>query len=371
MIAKLYRNTNVAAMALASLLASMTACTPIPQHKERYYVKGGYGDSTSPNGNAPAPQVPTSPSPAPAPVQGKFLIIGIAPELVDYNDPTLPPGLTAADVQKGLEAAQAEVGAIGSTADLCMTTLDAKESAKIVSACFDKAPYDGVVVGNGVRSGSKNFLLFETVINVIHLKSPKAKVGFNQTPKDSVDVVKRMLAKLTPGVPATMPTSGTPSASPAPAAGAGSPPASAALEDPTASENAPAFGKGKFLIIGIAPELVDYTDPSLPVGLTPADVQKGLEAAQAEIAANGSTADLCMITVVAKDSHPIIQNCLKRSSYEGVIIGNGIRSGSKTFTLFEMTINVVSHEAKGSKIGFNQTPKDSAAVATRISETDY
>jgi len=130
-------------------------------------------------------------------------------------------------------------------------------------------------------------------------------------------------------------------------------------------------GNGKFLIIGVAPDLVDFTDPTIPKGLTPADIQKGLEAAQADIAAIGASASLCMITNNPLESNALIQGCLTNSTYEGIIIGNAIRSGLKSFSLFEMVMNIVNRKAPNSKIGFNQSPKDSAEVAKRIAAKFY
>ncbi len=53
--------------------------------------------------------------------------------------------------------------------------------------------YDGVVIGNGIRSMKANFILFEQIINLVHASAPKAKIIFNSLPTDTDEAVKRWL----------------------------------------------------------------------------------------------------------------------------------------------------------------------------------
>ena len=114
----------------------------------------------------------------------QVLIVGIAPESVDLKDPSLPKGLTAADIQKGLEAAQKEIAANGNHGDLCMIKPDLSSEAT-VRKCLAQKKYDCVVIGSGIRVPVPNFQLFETLLNVIHQEAPSAVIALNANAKDS------------------------------------------------------------------------------------------------------------------------------------------------------------------------------------------
>ncbi len=51
--------------------------------------------------------------------------------------------------------------------------------------------YDGVVIGNGIRGQSSNFILFEQIINVMHTNAPKSRIIFNTLPANTDEAVKR------------------------------------------------------------------------------------------------------------------------------------------------------------------------------------
>jgi hypothetical protein len=50
-----------------------------------------------------------------------------------------------------------------------------------------------VIIGAGVRANPKYFLLFEKLLNVVHELAPKARIGFNTKPTDTVEAVRRWL----------------------------------------------------------------------------------------------------------------------------------------------------------------------------------
>ncbi|HMF73999.1 MAG TPA: hypothetical protein VK616_21100, partial [Flavitalea sp.] len=53
--------------------------------------------------------------------------------------------------------------------------------------------YGGVVIGNGIRSQTSNFILFEQIINVVHTNAPKSIIIFNTLPTNTDEAVKRWL----------------------------------------------------------------------------------------------------------------------------------------------------------------------------------
>lgn len=120
------------------------------------------------------------------------LLVGLQPDLIDYADPAYAafPGMTAAKVQAGLDADVITLNAAGYDAALCLTDFGATAEAVIATHLQAKS-YDCVLIGAGVRTIGKNFLLFEKLLNVVHANAPQAKLCFNTGPTDSAEAVKR------------------------------------------------------------------------------------------------------------------------------------------------------------------------------------
>jgi hypothetical protein len=68
-----------------------------------------------------------------------------------------------------------------------------KTAEAAVASRLHAKQYDCVIIGAGVRTNPKYFLLFERLLNVVHELAPKARIGFNTNPTDTVDAVKRWL----------------------------------------------------------------------------------------------------------------------------------------------------------------------------------
>ena len=120
------------------------------------------------------------------------LLIGIDPELVDYSDAALPPGLTAAKVRAALQADVGRMTALGYAVTECYTDLGAT-AASVVAAKLEGGSYDCVLVGAGARIPPSNLLLFERLINAIHEGAPQSKICFNTNPADSAEAVQRWI----------------------------------------------------------------------------------------------------------------------------------------------------------------------------------
>lgn len=122
----------------------------------------------------------------------KVLTIGIDPFLIDFNTPEFAafPGLTAEKVAEGIKNAMDQLTDLGYETEICWT--DFGETAEtVVKAHLMKSQFDFVLIGAGIRIPPSNFLLFEKLINVIHLNAPSAKICFNTNPMDTVDAVQR------------------------------------------------------------------------------------------------------------------------------------------------------------------------------------
>lgn len=53
--------------------------------------------------------------------------------------------------------------------------------------------YDVISIGAGVRTLLEHFLLFETLINLVHEHAPKARIAFDTGPGDKVESILRNL----------------------------------------------------------------------------------------------------------------------------------------------------------------------------------
>jgi hypothetical protein len=91
----------------------------------------------------------------------QILFVGQQPETVDFSDPSLPSGFNA------------------------------DTAAPMVEHQLASKRYDGVVIGGGIRLPPKRLLLFEALINAVHLMAQGAFIAFNTRPEDSADAAAR------------------------------------------------------------------------------------------------------------------------------------------------------------------------------------
>jgi len=120
------------------------------------------------------------------------LSVGLQPQLINFADPAYAayPGMTAEKVQGGLDKDIAALNAMGYDAELRLT--DFGETAEaVIRSTLQQKRYDCVVIGAGLRTIDKNFLLFEKVLNVVHEHAPQARICFNTGPFDTAEAVKR------------------------------------------------------------------------------------------------------------------------------------------------------------------------------------
>jgi hypothetical protein len=121
-----------------------------------------------------------------------ILIIGMNPRTIDFTNPELPAGLTAEMVEKGTKATLEQLAAAGYQAEAFLIDTGTTDLSSLGRRLKDQN-YDGVVVGNGIRGLSANFLLFEQIINAVHANAPGARIIFNTLPTNTVEAVQRWL----------------------------------------------------------------------------------------------------------------------------------------------------------------------------------
>lgn len=119
----------------------------------------------------------------------KLLLIGLQTSSVDFEKwPELSPEKLEAAFVKVRE----EFESAGYAATWCLTDSGETAREKVIEALSVVEP-DIVMIGAGVRTDPDHFLLFESLINVVHEMAPGAKFAFNTNPLDSVAAVERQL----------------------------------------------------------------------------------------------------------------------------------------------------------------------------------
>jgi hypothetical protein len=120
----------------------------------------------------------------------------------------------------------------------------------------------------------------------------------------------------------------------------------------------------RVLLLGYDPTTVDFSDPSLPPGMTVEKVHAGIEVAMKQFASRGWEADVCFIR--PDDTvGPTVERQLASANYDCVVIGAGVRLPPRLLPIFEVVINAVRKAAPGAAIAFNTRPDDSADAAAR------
>jgi hypothetical protein len=120
----------------------------------------------------------------------------------------------------------------------------------------------------------------------------------------------------------------------------------------------------RILFVGQKPETVDFSDPALPPGFDAEKINAGIAVAMEKIKERGWQGDTCMITPDSAGS-AMLENALKGSTYDCVVIGGGLRIPPKGLALFEAVVNIVHRAAPKAAIAFNTRPEDTADAAAR------
>jgi hypothetical protein len=119
----------------------------------------------------------------------------------------------------------------------------------------------------------------------------------------------------------------------------------------------------RILLLGLDPETVDFSDPSLPPGMT-TKVRAGIAVALKQFTDRGWESDVGFIRP-DETAGPTVERQLLSTNYDCVVIGGGVRLPPRNLALFEVVINAIRKAAPGAAIAFNTRPDDSADAAAR------
>jgi hypothetical protein len=120
----------------------------------------------------------------------------------------------------------------------------------------------------------------------------------------------------------------------------------------------------RVLLVGIDPVKVDFSDPTLPPGMTEERVHAGIKVALADMVGRGWHAEVCCIDP-NESAVSTLERHLASERYDCVVIGAGVRLPPSMLTLFEVLINSIRCAAPEAAIAFNTRPDDSGAATAR------
>ena len=120
----------------------------------------------------------------------KVLVLGIDPKLIDVDLATTT-GWDAHRVKAAAQEANNKLTEVGYEVQNCLVDLG-ETAESVVSDTLSREKFDCIMIGAGVRMLPQHTVLFEKIINAIHLKAPpSSKICFNTDPSDTVEAVLR------------------------------------------------------------------------------------------------------------------------------------------------------------------------------------
>jgi len=122
----------------------------------------------------------------------RVLVIGYAPDAVDFTDPAIPPGADAAKVEAGLQRDLQLMRERG-WQPVHLSIRPDEDLEQHISTHLQDNYYDCIVIGAGVRVTTKHVPEFEKVINAVKQSAPKTPIAFNSGPDTSGDAAARWL----------------------------------------------------------------------------------------------------------------------------------------------------------------------------------
>jgi hypothetical protein len=114
------------------------------------------------------------------------LALGLDPRFVAFRS---MPNLTPELVRAYLDTQVQQIRALGYEVESCL--VDSGETAEAALDEIVRArKFDCVMIGAGLRA-AEHLLLFEKLLNLIHMRLPNAKICFNTKPAESAAAVQR------------------------------------------------------------------------------------------------------------------------------------------------------------------------------------
>ena len=123
----------------------------------------------------------------------RVLVIGYAPEAVDFKDPAIPPGLDETRVAEGIQRDLQRMRDRGWVAEHLPIRPDENLRQQVLDH-LNSQSYNCIVIGAGVRMTEKHVPEFEVVVNAVRQGAPETPLAFNSSPDSSGEAAARWLS---------------------------------------------------------------------------------------------------------------------------------------------------------------------------------
>ena len=122
------------------------------------------------------------------------LVIGLDPNRPNFTPPAwaIAAGWTAQKISSAFEADRERLEQLGYHVETCFFDFGDTDEGLVVER-LKQRKFDCVVIGAGIRTDPKRFILFENLINLIHTHMPDARICFNHAPDDTAEAALRRL----------------------------------------------------------------------------------------------------------------------------------------------------------------------------------
>ena len=124
----------------------------------------------------------------------RVLVIGYAPDAVDFQCPAIPPGLTEAVVADAIKKDVQSMQDQGWEAEHLPIRPDGSLRHDILNRLAREA-YDCIVIGAVVRMTARHVAEFEQVIDAVRQGAPRSPIAFNSSPDSSGEAAARWLTQ--------------------------------------------------------------------------------------------------------------------------------------------------------------------------------
>lgn len=129
----------------------------------------------------------------------------------------------------------------------------------------------------------------------------------------------------------------------------------------TSSAREPAPSPKRVLLIGVDPDLVDYS--KLP-DLNAQKLSAILDGQKARLSELGHSAQWCFIDTGPTAQRRVVE-VLQAAAFDVISIGAGVRLPPENMLLFERVVNAVHHHAPQARICFSRTANDTVEAVQR------
>jgi hypothetical protein len=122
--------------------------------------------------------------------------------------------------------------------------------------------------------------------------------------------------------------------------------------------------KKKVLLIGIDPNLIDFSKSTTTTGWNAKRVQAAGQDANKRLMELGYEVQSCLVDL-GETAESVVSDILSREKFDCIMVGAGIRALPQHTILFEKIINTIHQKAPSSKICFNTNPSDTVEGVLR------